>query len=88
MLKKGTWLRFHWGWAVVGKEGDGKVGGRKEGEVESVSCCFLHTITGKPPLSESGEKHSDMCCITMLYLNHRYSKLCILNSDWAILWEH
>ena len=55
MLKKGTWLRFHWGWAVVGKEGDGRVGGRKEGEVESVSCCFLHTITGKPPLSESGE---------------------------------
>lgn len=35
MLKKGTWLRFHWGWAVVGKEGDGRVGGRKEGEVES-----------------------------------------------------
>ena len=40
MLKKGTWLRFHWGWEVVGKEGDERVGGRKEGEVESVSCCF------------------------------------------------
>lgn len=37
MLKKGTWLRFHWGWEVVGKEGDERVGGRKEGEVE----CFL-----------------------------------------------